>query len=86
MRQISNFLLLVLQWMLVFWGAFTIFIAIYTFSFEYSYFSSIPSASLGGDSYTPPIYQRLVVGIGTGFAMMGVGGILFYLRRLYLAR
>jgi hypothetical protein len=33
MRQISNFLLLGLQWMLVFWGVFTIFIAIYTFSF-----------------------------------------------------
>lgn len=40
----------------------------------------------GADSYTIPVYQRLVQSVATGLVAIGVGAVLFYLRPLHLSR
>jgi hypothetical protein len=86
MRRISNYILVVLQWVLVVWGLFTILTTLHLYAIEASYFAGLPSATVAEDSFSPPTLHRLVVGLCTGIATVGIGGTLFYLRRLYLAR
>ncbi|TMV14913.1 hypothetical protein [Arenibacterium halophilum] len=86
MKPLCAYLLLMLQWLSLVWGAFTVLIALHLYSIDSGYFSTVPLAAPGADHYMPPIFHRLVVGLCTGFATMGIGGILFYLRRIYLVR
>lgn len=86
MKRFANYLLLALQWALVVWGIFTALLALHIYSIESTYFSALPTANPGVDSYSPPTMHHLVVGLCTGVATLGIGGILFYLRRLYLIR
>ncbi|MEM9796206.1 MAG: hypothetical protein AAF919_06940 [Pseudomonadota bacterium] len=83
-KRASNIPLLILQWALVLWGTVVIAVSINTYLVEAAYFADIPAASPGEDSYTPPIFQRMGSGVASGLASVGVGAILFYLRRLYL--
>ena len=86
MRRSADFLLLALQWVLLIWGLFTALTTLHLYFIESSYFAAIPPAMSGADYFTPPTMHRLVVGLCTSFATMGIGGNLFFLRRLYLAR
>ncbi|MEO1154211.1 MAG: hypothetical protein AAFV31_14220 [Pseudomonadota bacterium] len=86
MRQVSNLALLLVQWLLVLWGLMLIAITLNTFVVEYRYFADLPAAAPGQSSYSPPIFHRLTVGIGTGLCAIGLGAALFYLRRIYLSR
>lgn len=61
-------------------------IAFNTYAYEISYFSSLPVATPGQDSYTPPTFQRMLTGAITGLVAMGVGAALFYLRHIFLRR
>ncbi len=85
-RRISDYLLLALQWLVLVWGIYTALTALHLYTIETSYFSALPHTKPGTDSYSPPTMHRLVVGLCTGFATIGIGCILFYLRRLYLRR
>lgn len=86
MRRVANGLLFLLQWLLIAFGLFLVLVAVNTYAMESRYFASLPRAAPGQDSYTPPIMHRLLTGITTGLIGMGLGAVLFYLRRLYLAR
>lgn len=86
MRRLADYLLLALQWVILLWGIFTAIMALHLYIIETAHFSEFPPAAPNVDSFSPPTTNRLVVGLCTGFATMGIGGILFYLRRLYLAR
>jgi len=85
-KRFSDYLFLTLQWLLLIWGIFAVLTTLQLYFIESSYFSDISPARSGVDSYSPPTMHRLVVGLCTGIATMGIGGILFYLRQLYLAR
>ena len=67
-------------------GLALILIAIEGYSLDLGFLQSQPEPLPGQDTYRIPIYQRLVQGTTTGFVAMGLGGLLFYLRRLYLTR
>ncbi len=86
MRRVFDDLLLALQRAMVLLGIVTLVITISTFTFEYRFFSAVPPISSGGDTYRPMLYHRLTVGLSTGLCPVGLGAVLFYLRRLYLAR
>jgi len=81
---ISKGTLIILQWLLVLWGLLLILIALNTYTYEASYFSSLPVAEPGQDSYTPPTFQRLLTGVVSGLIAVGIGAVLFYLRRIFL--
>ncbi|WP_137110639.1 hypothetical protein [Rhodobacter sp. SY28-1] len=75
-----------MQWALVLQGLLLILIAIQGYSVDAGFLRSLPEPLPGQDTYRIPIYQRLVQGMTTGFIALGLGGLLFYLRRLYLKR
>lgn len=81
-RRVADIALLVVQWALVLQGLLLILIALQVYSFDSGILQSQPEPLPGQDSYRIPIYQRLVQGMTTGFIAVGVGGLLFYLRRL----
>lgn len=80
----SRFVLIVLQWLLVLWGLFLIVIALNTYMYEISYFSALPQATPDQASYSPPTFQRMLSGVVTGMVSVGIGAVLFYLRRIFL--
>jgi len=84
LRSFSKVVLIALQWLLVLWGLFLILIALNTYTYEIGYFSSLPAAAPTQDSYTPPTFQRLLTGVATGLVAIGIGAVLFYLRRIFL--
>ncbi len=85
-RGPADYILLAMQWVILLWGIFTALMALHLYTIENAYLSALPPAPPNVDYFLPPTAHRLVVGLCTGFATMGIGGILFYLRRLYLAR
>ena len=85
-RRAGDIALLVVQWVLVLQGLALILIAAQVYSFDSTILQSPPEALAGQDTYRIPIYQRLVQGTTTGFIALGLGCLLFYLRRLYLSR
>ena len=86
MRAVADTLLLVLQWLLVGLGLLLVLVAVNVYAAELRHFSSLTSVAPGESSYTPPILHRLLTGVTTGLIAMGLGAVLFYLRRLWLAR
>jgi hypothetical protein len=86
MKRISNYTLLVLQWVVMVWGLLMVLTTLHLYAIEVRVLADLPDARPGADSYSPPILHRMVGGLCTGFATMGIGGIMVYLRRLYLAR
>ena len=86
LRLLSSMILIGLQWLLVLWGLFLMLVAPNTYVIESSYFSSLPPAAPGQDSYSPPTFLRMVSGLATGLIATGVGAGLFYLRRIFLGR
>lgn len=80
----SRFVLIVLQWLLVLWGLFLILIALNTYVYEIGYFSARPQATPDQSSYSPPTFQRMLSGVVTGMVSVGIGAVLFYLRRIFL--
>lgn len=86
MRRVGDIALLVLQWALALHGLLLILIAIQGYSFDSVLLESQPEPLPGQDSYRIPIYQRLVQGMTTAIIALGLGGLLFYVRRLYLSR
>lgn len=86
MQKISSLALIILQWLLVLWGLLLILIALNTYAYEASYFSSLPVAEPGQDSYNPPVFQRMVTGVVSGLIAVGIGAVLFYLRKTFLRK
>ena len=84
MKRTANYALFGLQWLLVIWGLFTAVTALQVYAIESAHFDGVSTGEQGSPSFAPPIFHRLVVGLCTGFASVGIGGVLFYLRRLYL--
>jgi len=84
LRNFSKLVLVILQWLLVLWGVLLIVITLNTYSYEISYFSSLTEATPDQDSYSPPTFQRMLSGVVTGSLSIGVGAVLFYLRRIFL--
>ncbi len=85
MKRAADALLLVLQWALVLFGVYLLVIAAHLYSMGFLDEGDALTIK-AGDTYVVPIYQRLAQAISSGLLALGVGGILFYLRRLYLAR
>lgn len=86
MQKISWWALIILQWLLVLWGLLLILIALNTYAYDASFFSSLPVAKPGQDSYNPPVFQRMVTGVVSGLIAVGIGAVLFYLRRIFLRK
>lgn len=86
MRGPATYLLVALQWVLVVLGILVVLLALSGYISDVRYLSSLPPAVPGGDSYSPPLLRNLVVGVMVGACAMGIGGVLFYLRRLFLSR
>jgi len=66
LRSFSKLVLIVLQWLLVLWGLFLVVVALNTYIYEISYFSSLPEATPDQDSYSPPTFQRMLSGVVMG--------------------
>jgi hypothetical protein len=77
---------LLLQWALVVFGLFLILSAIHLYLLEMTWASQQPAPQPGQDVFVLPTRQRLIAGITIGLIAMGLGGVLFYLRQLYLLR
>ena len=86
MRRVGDIALLVVQWVLVLQGLALILIAIQMYSFDLGLLQAQLEPMPGQDTFRAPIYQRLVQGTTTGFIALGLGGLMFYVRRIYLAR
>ncbi len=87
MRRIGDIALLVVQWMLVLHGLYLILVALQLYSLDSNWFAARPTIKPVGDTYyIRPSWQRLVEGLTTGLMAIGLAGVLFYLRRLYLSR
>lgn len=86
LRAVGVIVLVAVQWLLVLWGLLLCGTAILTYYNEISYLSALPEATSGQDSYTPPIFQRMLVGVVTGMIGIGLGVLLFYVRGIYLSR
>jgi hypothetical protein len=85
-RRVGDTALLVVQWALVLQGLALILIAVQGYSFDAGLLPAQPESLPGQDTYRIPIYQRLIQGTTTGVVALGLGGLLFYFRRLYLSR
>ncbi|MGL4238781.1 hypothetical protein [Tabrizicola sp.] len=86
MRRAGDVVLLVLQRVLVLVGLYTILVALHLYAIETNWAGTKPKPLPGQDYYILPSWQRFVQGTATGAIAMGLGGMLFYLRRLYLAK
>lgn len=86
MRRVGDIALLVVQWGLIVQGLALILIAVQGYSFDAGLLQAQPETLPGQDTFRVPIYLRLVQGTTTGFIALGIGGVMFYLRRLYLSR
>ena len=85
-RRFGNAALLVVQWALVLLGFYVILVAIHLYALDSNWFAARPAIEPVGDTYyIRPSWQRLVEGLAIGLMAIGLGGALFYLRRLYLA-
>jgi hypothetical protein len=86
LKGLSNATLIVLQWVLMFWGVILILLALNTYIVETAYFSTLPQAAFNQDYYFPRTFHRAMTGMVTGLIAIGVGAGLFYLRRIFLRR
>jgi ABC-type Fe3+ transport system permease subunit len=85
-RRFGDLALLLVQWALVLFGLFLVLTALNVYAMETTWASHRPKPLLGQDYFIPPTWQRMIGGVTTGLIAMGLGAVLFYLRRLYLAR
>ncbi len=86
MRRFGDIALLVLQWALVIFGLFLFLSAVHLYFLEMIWARQQPAPLPGQDVFVLPTRQRLIGGITIGLIAMGLGGVLFYLRQLYLLR
>lgn len=86
MPRAASYLLVALQWVLVVLGVVVVLLALTSYMSDLRYFSALPPAVPGGNSYSPPLLRNLSMGIAIGICAMGIGGVLFYLRHLFLTR
>ena len=86
-RQIGDLALLVLQWVLVLHGTYLMLVAVHLYALDSNWLQKLPTRKDVGETfYIRPSWQRLIEGISIGIMAIGLGGVLFYLRRLYVAR
>jgi hypothetical protein len=86
MRALGNHLLHALQWVLILNGLLAVVFALYTYSLETAYLGALRPAGPAEDLYIPMTRSRMTTGVAMGLISAGLGAVLFYLRRLYLAR
>jgi hypothetical protein len=84
MRRVGDIALLLVQWALVLCGLYLLLNSAHLYALGMLSDADLPLP--GADTYTIPVYQRLVQSLTTGFVATGLGVGLFYLRRLYLSR
>ena len=82
MPPIANFLLLILQWLLMLLGVHLIVSVLRKYYLLQQYLSSQPA----GPNIDIGLGQTLMVGLAMGLCPIGIGAILFYLRRIYRSR
>ncbi len=78
--------LLVVQWALVLLGLYLMALALYLRMIEIDWADMRDSPLSGEDFYILPSWQRFLLGMTTGTIALGLGAMLFYLRRIYLLR
>lgn len=86
MRRAGDIALLVLQLALVVVGLYVLVFSVFLYESELRWLATLPPPEPGADTFRPPIFQRMVQGVATGLIAVGLGAVLFYLRRLYLSR
>ena len=86
MQGFASYLLMALQWALIVLGALLVLVSLYIFYSDVRFYSSLPPIEPGRDFYIVPIVPRFITGVVIGLCSMGLGGVLFYLRRLFLSR
>lgn len=86
MRRAGDVALLVVQWALILFGLYLLVLSFHLRMIEVDWSNMRDSPLPGEDFYILPSWQRFVVGVTTGTIAIGLGALLFYLRRLYLSR
>ncbi|MFN5996864.1 MAG: hypothetical protein ACK47C_14175 [Paracoccaceae bacterium] len=86
MRRVGDVALLAVQWALVLWGLYLFVVTLHLYAMETNWAGNQTKPLPGKDFYILPSWQRFVVGMTTGTFALGLGAVLFYLRRLYLSR
>lgn len=94
MRAVGEYLLILLQWALVITGALAVLTALNGWWMDMSLQAGLQeraaagegSGDLAGSFYRVPVMQRLLTGLCSGLIAMGLGAVLFYLRRLRARR
>jgi hypothetical protein len=70
--RVGTALLVGLQWALVVLGLLVVLLALSTYFSDVRYFSALPPAVPGGDSYSPPLFRNLMVGVAIGLCAQWV--------------
>jgi hypothetical protein len=78
--------LLFAQWALFLTGLYLLVMTSHLYAIETDWARNQPKPLPGQDFYFLPSWHRFVVGVTTAFIAMGLGAVLFYLRRLCLSR
>jgi hypothetical protein len=81
-RRVGDIALLVVQWALVAFGLYLLVVAAHLGVMGILADEGLPV----GDHFIVPVYQRLAQALLHGIGALGLGALLFYLRRLYLSR
>lgn len=84
MRRVGDLALLAVQWALILSGLYLLLNTAHLYAL--GMLSDGDLRLPGADTYSIPVYQRLVQSLTIGLLAIGVGAGLFFLRRLYLSQ
>ena len=86
-RRVGDIALLIVQWALVLLGLYLILVALHLYYLDCGWSAAEPAIKPVGDTYyIRPSWHRLVDEMTTAFVVLGQAALLFYLRRIFLAR
>jgi hypothetical protein len=85
-RRVGDLVLLALQLLLMLWGIGLLFFAGVEYGFQSDLQQGLSVTGFESTLSAPPLHVRLIQGITTGLIAMGLSVMLFYPRRLSLAR
>ncbi|MEL7525146.1 MAG: hypothetical protein AAFN16_05225 [Pseudomonadota bacterium] len=81
MHKTAGLALLFLQWGLCLNGLLLIAVAGNTYVMESQLTLGLPRAAETADTYVVPVFQRLMTSVAAGLISVGLGAVLYYLRR-----
>lgn len=85
MRKMAGLALLFLQWGLCLNGLLLIVVAGNTYLMDSQLTLDLPRAVETADTYVVPVFQRLMTSFTAGLISVGLGAVLYYLRRLHVS-